>query len=175
MEKLHREFQANAGREYASLVEELAVTVEQRDVARQRITDAEDKLPRIRKNLEETPPYPSDETLGVQHSDEAKRRRVHRDYRMKRGRMQAEEQALEKSLTEWKVQVVRTERHLQVRLNVTRENVRQLREHAMRRVSVYLGGVVDEHPHPEVVNAYLQKFLSASADWISFQEPTDLF
>jgi hypothetical protein len=175
METLRREFLTSAEREYACLVAECGEAAKERDTLRQRISNAEEKLPRMRKELEEFPRHPSDEELGVQDSDEVTRRRARRRYTAERNELQAKEKQLDESLGRWKVQEVEAKGRIQGWQKITRANVKQLREHAMLRASVYLSAVVDEHPHPEVVNAYFQTFLSASADWLSFTEPTDYF
>jgi hypothetical protein len=175
METLRREFRTSAEREYACLVAECGEAAKDRDTLLQLISNAEERLPRMQKELEELPHHPSDEELGVQDSDELTRRRARRRYAAERKELQAKEKQLDDSLGLWKVQVVKAKGRIQGWQKTTRANVNQLREHAMRRASVYLSAVVDEHPHPEVVNAYFQTFLSASADWLSFTEPTDYF
>jgi hypothetical protein len=180
MESLRREFRADAAAEYTRAKADLTDIREQLRVLVEQANDTVERLGRVRKDIEEMPPRPLDEepvadlSGGATSFAEMRRVRARRAYQARREALLSEERRLMDQLSECNKRAVGAEERIKGRIMIAREKVEQRSEHTMRRASVYLGGIIDEHRHARILNGYLQSFLSAPGDWLSFSEPADM-
>jgi hypothetical protein len=180
MENLRREFRSDAALEYANAKADLADIRERLRVLVEQASDTNERLSRVRKEIEEMPPRPSDDESAATDPvapgsvAEIRRVRARREYQARRELLLAGERKLMDQLSECHKEAAAAEERIKGRIVVAREKVEQRREHTMRRASVYLGGIIDEHRHARILNAHLQSFLSAPGDWLSFSEPADM-
>lgn len=170
LENLRRDFLFDVKQEYGVMEAELAEPSRRRKMLLQQITDAEEKLAGIRKRLDAMPRHrPGDPPLRrisgrLPSKEEMQLIREERVEEGQRADLLALENETDRVLSALRKDAVEVAEFIAARERVARAVTAQLREHALRRASVYLGELVNEHADGETLNAHLQPYLSGQRD-----------
>jgi hypothetical protein len=170
LETLKRHFTVGAEHEFRRKIEDLEEPTQRQEAIRQRITETEERLAKIRKNIDDMPERPSEDALADRshvelHAHEALvRRRRQREHEARRDALLKDEQQAEDALGVLRVEARALARSIADRELIYEATVRQLREHTMRRATTYLGGLVHRHDGGEDLNRLLRPVLHALLD-----------